>query len=133
MNVIKYRASGTIQISGIEMMSVVTSVVIPSMRLDGTAASRSQRSWVVQCGGGSSAVVAGRRTPGAGCRAGGAKTTARPQAKIRNARPTNPTAQSQAWLTSFRLGSTTNGYATRASRLPKLLAAYRKYGSRAAE
>src|SRR5262245_13744874 len=124
MNVIRYSASGTIHKSGIDRMSVETCVVTASIRLDGTAARRSQRTLVGQDGGGSSAGgAAARLDRGSGARGGGALKRARPQAAIRNTSTTKPAAQTQAWWTSRRFGSTTNGYATRASRLPKLLAA----------
>src|SRR5438067_9928535 len=59
MKVSRYSASGITHNSGIDTMSVVTSVVVASMRLDGTAARNSQRSLVVQCGTGSAAAAGG--------------------------------------------------------------------------
>src|SRR4051812_1076836 len=106
-------------------MSVVTSVVVASIRLDGTAANRSQRTLVAPVGAGSSTAGPGLELA-AGARAGGAFLTAFPHIRISTTSPTKPAAQSHACSTSRRFGSTTNGYATRARRLPTLLAAYRK-------
>ena len=93
-----------------DTMSVLISVVTASMRLDGTAPSNSQRSFVGQVGGGSStAGAAAFLERGSGARGGGALRRARPQAAIRTASTRNPTAQSHACWTSRRFGSTTNG------------------------
>src|SRR4051812_28411329 len=107
-----------------ETMSVVTSVVVASIRLDGTAASSSHRSLVSAVGAASpGSAIAGRFGLTAGLAGGGAFLTAFPHVTINTIISTKPAAQSHACSTNRKFGSTTNGYATSASKLPQLLAA----------
>jgi hypothetical protein len=93
------------------------------MRLLGTAARRIQRRRRAQVSGSVTSGVWLTSSPV------GSVFTLRarnPHSAVSATSVMNPATQSQRWLSSARLGSTTNGYPTRASMLPRLLAAYRK-------
>src|SRR5260221_7433192 len=102
-------------------------MVTASSKIDGTAASATQRPRRVHAIGSASASIATRAavdTP--------RRHTTAAHVNERSSRTTYPTVHSLAWSCKRKLGSTSSGYAISAMKLPLLLAAYRKYGSPAA-
>ncbi len=121
MNVTRYSASGTTQSMGADTMSVARCAVTPSSSAEGTSASTNH---VICCA---------RRGPDAG-RGSGTRVCARPAVMAQSPTAadaiTKPTAHPADCSLRVAIGST-SAYVSRPTRLPALLAAYRKYGSRA--
>ncbi|MSP88650.1 MAG: hypothetical protein EXQ92_07535 [Alphaproteobacteria bacterium] len=101
----------------------------PSNRLDGTAVSASQRNLARQETV-ESAVAARWDTNVRAWRAGDNSVIAAP-ANRRTPNTAKPIDQIARWSVIRKDGSGRKGNASKASKLPALLAAYKKYGSRA--
>src|SRR5262245_23624207 len=104
-------------------MCAVTAISRP----DGTAASPTQVAASSHVGGAASASAV---SAGSG-KALRERRSSTPQPAISTISAKNPTDHMVVWSPRRVSGSTTNGYEMSARKLPTLLAAYRKYGSRA--
>ena len=127
MKLSRYSASGTTHSSGTGARCVVTCVVTPSSKLDGSADRPTQRhSLLLGIGAGASFACASGTPQSAFA---GLRMTTTAHTPTSSRYTSTPAAHPACCTARVNSGSISSGYASSPSRLPALLAAYRKYGS----
>src|SRR5208282_2799394 len=113
--------------------SAVIALVVPSIKLDGTKASAIQRHRVFHAIGSLTPVAFAPFSPSVSLLESASRLRhlhARyAHAAVNATNPAYATLHSRLWVCKRSSGSSSSGYASSPTRLPALLAAYRKYGS----